>query len=228
MSPVKRRPPDNPSSRTQESPHRPGRRERRSSETRERIFRAALSLFAAHGFQATTIEDITEAADVGKGTFFNYFPSKEHVLAAFGELQRSKIEQAVAAAREGQESMRSVLKRLVHAAAEEPGRSPRFLRSILIAMLSNESVCETVAQNLELGRQRLEELFAIGQQRGEIKSDRPASDLSRVLQRSAFGTMLFWALRPTDPLAKRLEVTFDVLLSGIAAEPASSLEEQRP
>lgn len=213
---------------TPESAPRPGRRERRSAETRERIFRAALSLFAARGFQATTIEDITEAADVGKGTFFNYFPSKEHVLAAFGKLQRSKIEQAVAAAQGGHEAMRNVLKRLVHAVAEEPGRSPALLRSILIAMLSNESVRETVAQNLELGRRRLEELVTIGQQRGEIRSDLPASDLSRVLQRSAFGTMLFWALRPTDPLAERLEVTFDVLLSGMAAKPASSLKEQRP
>src|SRR5437899_3870437 len=59
---------------------KPGRRERRRTETRERIFRAAMQLFAQHGFFSTTVEDITEAADVGKGTFFNYFPSKEHVL----------------------------------------------------------------------------------------------------------------------------------------------------
>ncbi|HLJ42079.1 MAG TPA: TetR family transcriptional regulator, partial [Candidatus Acidoferrales bacterium] len=55
---------------------RGGRRERRRTETRERIFRAALDLFAERGFMETTVEDITEAADVGKGTFFNYFPTK--------------------------------------------------------------------------------------------------------------------------------------------------------
>ncbi|HEV8383818.1 MAG TPA: helix-turn-helix domain-containing protein, partial [Candidatus Acidoferrales bacterium] len=66
---------------------KPGRRERRRAETREKIFRAALGLYAARGLGAVTVEDITEAADVGKGTFFNYFPSKEHVFEAFGEMQ---------------------------------------------------------------------------------------------------------------------------------------------
>ena len=52
------------------------RRERRRVETRERIYRAALRIFAQRGYLETTVEDITDAADVGKGTFFNYFPTK--------------------------------------------------------------------------------------------------------------------------------------------------------
>ncbi|HEX2776577.1 MAG TPA: helix-turn-helix domain-containing protein, partial [Candidatus Acidoferrales bacterium] len=47
----------------------PNRRERRRLETRERIYRAALQIFAERGYLETTVEDITEAADVGKGTF---------------------------------------------------------------------------------------------------------------------------------------------------------------
>ena len=61
-----------------------GRRERHREETRQRLFDAALKLFAERGYLETTVEDITEAADVGKGTFFNYFPTKEHVLATLG------------------------------------------------------------------------------------------------------------------------------------------------
>src|ERR1700722_13978554 len=74
---------------------RPGRRERRRVETRERLFRAALELFARRGFLETTVEDITEAADVGKGTFFNYFPTKEHVLATFGAERLAAMERAL-------------------------------------------------------------------------------------------------------------------------------------
>src|SRR6202522_3516115 len=80
---------------------RPGRRERRRVETRERIFRAALELFAQHGFLETTVEDITEAADVGKGTFFNYFPTKEHVLATFGSERLAALERALDRAKRG-------------------------------------------------------------------------------------------------------------------------------
>src|SRR5271165_2641776 len=77
----------------------PSRRGRRSAELRERLFRAALDQFSKKGFLETTVEDITNAADVGKGTFFNYFPSKDHILLAFGELQLGKLQLAMEEAR---------------------------------------------------------------------------------------------------------------------------------
>ena len=55
--------------RTARVPSRAGRRERHRTETRDRLYRAALSLFAERGFLETTVEDITEAADVGKVLF---------------------------------------------------------------------------------------------------------------------------------------------------------------
>mgnify|MGYP004705420061 CR=1 FL=1 len=76
-----------------------GRRERHREEIRQRLYRAALKLFAERGFLETTVEDITDAADVGKGTFFNYFPTKEHILAAFGMERVAAIEQAYDKAR---------------------------------------------------------------------------------------------------------------------------------
>ena len=59
-----------------------GRRERKKLDTRRRIFRAAFELFTAKGFEATTVEEIAERADVGKGTVFNYFPQKTAFLIA--------------------------------------------------------------------------------------------------------------------------------------------------
>src|SRR5512132_2006693 len=103
-------------------PLQPGRRERRRLETRERIFRAALRLFAQRGFLATKIGDITEAADVGKGTFFNYFPSKEHLLVAFAEMQLGKA-QAVVSQFPGEPPYRELMQRLLPVLAVEPGHS---------------------------------------------------------------------------------------------------------
>ena len=56
------------------------RRERKKLETRQALLEAAWALFHDKGFHDTTIEEITDRADVAKGTFFNYFPSKEGVL----------------------------------------------------------------------------------------------------------------------------------------------------
>ena len=55
-------------------------RERRRIRTRRTIQAHALRLFAAKGFQATTIEDIAAAAEMAPRTFFRYFPTKEEVV----------------------------------------------------------------------------------------------------------------------------------------------------
>jgi len=68
------------------------RRERKKEETKERIFNAAMKLFKARGFEETTIEEITEKADVAKGTFFNYFPRKEEVLRYLSEQWLEEVE----------------------------------------------------------------------------------------------------------------------------------------
>src|ERR1700687_2933741 len=118
------------------------RRQRRSADIRERLFRAALKLFAEKGFAETTVEDITNAADVGKGTFFNYFPSKEHLLSAFGEIQIAKLEAAANAARQSTIPMQSFLHALAFRMIEEPARNPALMRVVLQANLASEPVRE--------------------------------------------------------------------------------------
>src|SRR5260370_34958615 len=111
------------STRTPAAQPAPDRRQRRSAEIRERLFRAALNLFAQKGFLETTVEDITEAADVGKGTFFNYFPSKDHILLAFGEMQLGKLEAAIEMASQTNEPMPEFLGSLAIRMTQEPKRN---------------------------------------------------------------------------------------------------------
>lgn len=58
---------------------------KRPEERNEELLDAAERLFAERGIDATTVEDITRAAGVAKGTFYLYFGSKEHILAALRE-----------------------------------------------------------------------------------------------------------------------------------------------
>src|SRR6266404_8070958 len=71
----------------------PGRRQRRREETAQRILSEAIRLFDNQGYTSTTVEQITEAADVGKGTFFNYFPSKDHILLSLFAMLSGEFEQ---------------------------------------------------------------------------------------------------------------------------------------
>ena len=196
-----------------------GRRERRRAEIRERLFRAALRLFAEKGFAETTVVDITEAADVGKGTFFNYFPSKDHILVAFGDMQLGKLTAAVEQARQSSEPMPEFMSRLSRMMTEEPGRNPAIVRLILAGPLSREPVRSEIREKLGKGRRLLIELMSLGQARGEIRRDRAAADLGLAMQQSAFGTLLMWSLTPDEPLLTRMDNTFSLLWSGMRAQP---------
>jgi len=61
-----------------------GKREIAKYERRERLYEAALSLFRSQGYDATTVDQITRRAGLAKGTFFNYFPTKDAVLRYLG------------------------------------------------------------------------------------------------------------------------------------------------
>ncbi len=195
------------------------RRQRRSAETRERLFRAALDLFATHGFSETTVEDITNAADVGKGTFFNYFPSKDHLLLAFADMQLSKLQSIIEHLRASGEPVQQFLFTLGVRMTEEPGRNPSIVRALLLANLSSTPVREAMRGNQARGHALLTEFIASGQQRGELRQDLPAADIAHVFRQTIFGTLLVWSLYGDDSLATRVRTALDVLWQGLSPRP---------
>ena len=60
-------------------------------ETKKRIENAALTLFREKGFDRTTVQEITTAARVAKGTFFNYFPTKESIMHSLAKERLSSV-----------------------------------------------------------------------------------------------------------------------------------------
>lgn len=195
----------------------PGRRERKRSETRERIFRAAMKLFAERGFFSTTVEDITEAADVGKGTFFNYFPSKEGVFAVLHEIQLGKVREVRAAARAGKLPLQDLMHQFMLRIVEEPGRSQMLARSLLATVFSSEPVRDLVVETMSEARGILADVLRLGQERGEIRSDLNPQDMAWTFQQSVLGTVLLWSVHPPSSLHKRLETTFAIFWAGVRA-----------
>ena len=203
---------DNPLASTSPS----DRRQRRSADIRERLFRGALELFAQKGFSETTVEDITEAADVGKGTFFNYFPSKDHILLAFGEMQLSKLEAAIEMARRTGEPMPEFLRALGVRMTQEPTRNPAIIRALLQAYLSTTPVRAAMMDLQRRIHSLHTQMIQLGQDRGEIRNDLPAAEIAQVFRQTIFGTLLIWSLYGDATLHSRIETAFNLLWSGLA------------
>jgi len=200
----------------------PNRRKRQSLERRERLFRAALELFARKGFAETTVEDITNAADLGKGTFFNYFPSKEHIFLAFGEMQLAKLKAAFEEMRSTNVPVPVFLRSLGARMTQEPIRNPAIIRILLKAFLADSPVRESVVdlQNRVIAIHT--EIIRLGQERGEIRDDLPPEVLAHVFRQTVFGTLLIWALYGDATLLSRIEDAFEVLWTGLAPRRESS------
>ena len=64
------------------APNPAGRRVRKAEQTRRRILEAAQKQMAIGGPESITIQSVTEGADIGQGTFYNYFKSRDELVDA--------------------------------------------------------------------------------------------------------------------------------------------------
>ena len=89
------------------------RREREREERRTQILDAAQQVFFERGFEAATMDEVAEAAQLGKGTLYNYFRTKEELLGgvAARHMQRVvvKYERAGKEASHGRDQVRRML-----------------------------------------------------------------------------------------------------------------------
>ena len=205
-------------------PQGTGRRQRRASETRLRLFRCALQLIAERGLANVTVEDVTEAADVGKGTFFNYFETKDHVLGVMAEIQLGKVGEAASRAASGKQTIYAALRQLAKRLAEEPGRSPSLARAFISSFLASEKVREIIKRNMREGRQTIAEVIATGQQRGEINPGLKKEKIAIQFLQACIGSVLLWSLHEKPALEVWIEDSFQHFWRSIA----TSGKEQEP
>ena len=206
-----------------------GRRERRRIETRERIVTAALGLFHSRSYPEITVEDITEAADIGKGTFFNYFATKDAVLTAIFDAFGEKFERFQAHVQEVRD-VRSSLRQFAQQLLEQPSRSPRIIRSIFGQALTDPAIGAGFEKTLMKGRSTVIALFAHGQRIGQIRTDIPADILGRTFQQFIFGTEMLWSFTSGEDLHHWVDVMFEVFWKGTEPQgisgPGAKQEER--
>lgn len=117
------------------TPTSPGRRERKKAATRKAIGDAAIELFLANGFDAVSVREIAEAADVSPTTVFAHFPCKEAIALDADEARRDELVAVIT----GRPDDCSIIDAL-HAYLRDNGREERMDADFLTLLNSSPSL----------------------------------------------------------------------------------------
>jgi AcrR family transcriptional regulator len=148
-----------------------GRVEQRKKETRARIVQAALDLFAEKGVEETTVAEISEAADIGKGTFFTYFRTKEEVFADIGSLMFDMMSAGAAASACAGGGPAEQLAQVLLPGIEWHQQHPRLSRLSMTVMMRAPSAIDADAANISALEALLAEVVTQGQASGAFRAE---------------------------------------------------------
>lgn len=195
------------------------RRERKKEETRRRIFEAAISLFRTKGFEATTVDEITEKADVGRGTFFNYFPKKEAVLAYLSEERLAAAEEnATALLADPAPAPAKIIDLYLLAIA--PWQQDRDLSQFLFGEWLRRAFAPT-AEVEDGWRKLIYALLDQGRESGHVRRDVNDERAHALLTSVHMTTLFHWLFAPAEcmsrdfDLASELRTRLGIVLDGL-------------
>jgi AcrR family transcriptional regulator len=188
------------------------RRERKKEETRQRLLEAGWRLFREQGYDDTTVAEIAEAADVAKGTLFNYFATKESLLDQVSLWRFEQLGNRLLEVQDAPESVLGRIKLMMRAMADEFTPDPDLARHTFLARVGAPMHRE---QAHRLGS-LMHELVVQGQANGEIRDDVDAHLIARLLMTCWFHPFARWWHKDGDrPEETQLMHTVDALMEGM-------------
>ncbi|RME85291.1 MAG: TetR/AcrR family transcriptional regulator [Caldilineae bacterium] len=192
------------------------RRERNKLEKRQRLLAASLLLFREKGYAETKVADITKAAGVAKGTFFNYFPTKEEVLLALGEQMLGKLHQVEAKELFGQGLVQDKVKALFHSLASGLDEDRELLREMVYRGLRLPDLISKERTRLDF-RAMLALLLQQGQRQGEVRKDIDVDFVADALFTLYFQQIVSWCSSDFSfSLQDRLDEVVDLIFDSVA------------
>ncbi|MBW2282054.1 MAG: TetR/AcrR family transcriptional regulator [Deltaproteobacteria bacterium] len=193
------------------------RRARKKQRTREQIYAAAMRLFGRGGFDGVTVEQICEAADVARGTFFRHFPTKAALLVEFNRTIAAEFA-AAQPERDGDAwgDFRALVCLLVDRWLEQADVMHAMLRAFLS---SPEAMLAARVEGRDLS-QLLEEIVERGQASGEFRTSIDARLVAAVFLSGSTAILAGSVFRPGERRPDEIrEQMLELVLHGLAAHP---------
>jgi AcrR family transcriptional regulator len=159
----------------------------------DRIIGVAMERFAAHGVEAVKVDDICQAADIAQKTFFNHFPTKQHLVREIAEGFLHDMRAILEAARREGGTTAQQLERFFALVANEVERGGPMQRTLVMEVI--RLVHDDAAGNVEKSRQLYHAFGALlrdGVRAGDITTAYPVPVLSEVIVGTFTTLMLNW------------------------------------
>lgn len=199
------------------------RRERKKEETKRRILEVAFSLFVRQGFEDTTIDQITAEADIGKGTFYNYFPNKEAVLYDFMEYIGNQRGEIIWPSIIKLQDTRKRLVKSIETISSWLEEYPELLRVYIMDNL-NSGLKKSGSYKPNNAEKFLAEVLRMGQEMGDIRDDIDAMLLARYLMGTFLISLCRWFDLGAGPGLHKLAIEcVDFFLIGALSPEESKL-----
>jgi TetR/AcrR family transcriptional regulator of autoinduction and epiphytic fitness len=180
----------------------PSRRERRRLEIHGRILEAALALFESQGYEATTVGEIADRADIAYGTFFKHFPAKLDLLRELADGQLRDLFRDLEEIRKTSSSFSERLVLLFEGAARRAEENGPQARELLGAMMTL-AYPETAAKDDLRMRLAFQQLLDDGFGSGAIRDDVDRDTLVEVVIGAWYSMFLSWVHFEGYPLRER-------------------------
>lgn len=188
-----------------------GLRERKKAKTMAAVQMHALRLFRELGYNATTVEQIAEAAEISPSTFFRYFPTKEDVLL------RDNYDPVLVAAFEAQPSdlspLQAVRRAFVSAIADMSADELAMVRERDQLIMSVPELRAAALNNLTQTMQLIAELVA--KRVGRKPDDAAVRTFAGAVIGVNISVMLYYGEHPDADFAGLLDEALSKLEAGL-------------
>ncbi|MEJ2007122.1 MAG: TetR/AcrR family transcriptional regulator [Acidobacteriota bacterium] len=173
----------------------PSRRERKKAAVRNRIITVAIDLFSRHGIDVVTVDQIAEAADIGKGTIYNYFQTKEDIVVAFMVDVERRVQAKLARFTRSKAPLESILTEFVLLQFRHKARHREFVRVFLGHMFVHTGqFIPYMAEMQKFIDPPLEALFRGLQESGAIRADVNLPELILAFKSMQLGLTAMWVI----------------------------------
>jgi AcrR family transcriptional regulator len=191
------------------------RRERKKRDSKNAIIEAAVTLFAQKGYNDTSIAEIMSEADLGLGTFYNYFQSKEEILKHFLAEITLNINQSYTKLLQEPRPAAEVLSEMFLLTGRILDQS-RFVLPLFLSAAARGAGGKPHAPSP--GRLTFKSIFLSilqdGQAKGEFRSDIPAEVITEMFH-AVFQAASFSSL--DIGFMENIEYKLKIILTGLAA-----------